>query len=242
MSFCGNKHAAEAWAKPHLKIGNIFTKKQALLRQICSDIGTTGDDNQIPFSVFHLEEKQHSLKKLTEESTKFMWYQSIMTLLVLLAKHCNSKEEMIAESEAYYHSDPTERKKIADFKENYTPDKAFWWYTYDCFVFRLLNRALRTQNLTTIFKFRFFINDLHKQIQLLYRRYLTDHAQSNLTVYRGQFMSMEELDALKNNVNQVISMNSFLSTTRNRNVAEIFCDTTGQSTEPSPIQNVFFYH
>ncbi len=238
--YCGNRQIAESWSKPYPKVSNIYTEKQALLRQICDAFGACGNEDDLPMSVFHLEERQNSLQNLSEESTKFMWYQSIITVLRLMAKYCNAKTEMIAECRANYHNDEIEKKKIIDFEENYGPTKAFWWYTYDSFVYRLLNKALRTQNIEVIFKFRFFINDLHNQIQELYQKYLLTHKKSRLTAYRGQRMTMGEVELLKNNVNEVISMNSFLSATTIREIAEIFADASDQSNAPSPLQAVLF--
>jgi tetratricopeptide (TPR) repeat protein len=241
--YCGNRQAAESWTKSYPKVSNIFTKKETLLRQICEDVRACSKDDDLPMSVFHLEERQNSLQNLSEESAKFMWYQSILRVVRLMSKYYNSKTEMIVECRANYHNDEIEKKKIHDFELNYAPAKAFWWYTSDSFVYRLLNKALRTQNIEIIFKFRFFINDLHNQIQILYQQYLSTHSshkKNHLIVYRGQRMTVCELNLLKNNVNQLISMNSFLSATTIREIAEIFADTSDQCNEPSPLQSVVF--
>jgi tetratricopeptide (TPR) repeat protein len=241
--YCRDRQVAESWTKSYPKVSSIFTKKETLLRQICDDIGACSNDDDMPISVFHLEERQNSLQNLSEESAKFMWYQSILMVLRLMAKYYNSKTEMIVECRANYHNDEIEKKKINDFELNYAPTKAFWWYTSDSFVYRLLNKALRTQNIEIIFKFRFFINDLHNQIQQLYQQYLSTHSshkKNHLIVYRGQRMTVCELNLLKNNVKQLISMNSFLSATTIREIAEIFADTSDQCNEPSPLQSVLF--
>jgi len=41
-------------------------------------------------------------------------------------------------------------------------------------------------------------------------------------VYRGQRMSKDELDILKNNIGKYISINTFLSTSTNRNLSLFF--------------------
>ena len=238
--YCRTRTIAEEWSKPYPKVSNIFTDKQVLLRQIRDDVGAFDTDNDLPMSVFHLEEQQNSLQKLTEQSAKFMWYQAVLTVLPFMAKYCNSKDEMIAECRASYHNDEIERKKINEFVSNYAPKNAFWWYTYDSFIYRLLNKALRTQNIEIIFKFRFFINDLNNQIQQLYRQYLTKNHAKRLTVYRGQRMTITEIELLKGNINEIISMNSFLSATTIRAIAEIFADTSDQSDEATSLQSVLF--
>ena len=239
--YCRTAAIAESWSKPYKKISHIFTSKQALLRQIGKNIGVINELDDLPMSIFHLEEKQSTLQKLTNESAKFMWYRSVLTVLPLMAKYCNSKEEMLAECRKCYLNDEIEKKKIEEFAQKYQPHNAFWWYTYDSFVYRLLNKALRTQNLEIIFKFRFFINDLHKQIHQLYREYLmTESREHQLTVYRGQRLTMNEVNLLQTNVGEIISMNSFLSATTIRAIAEIFADTSDQTKEGSPLQSVLF--
>jgi tetratricopeptide (TPR) repeat protein len=241
--YCGNRQIAEEWTKPYGKVSGIFTNKKMLLSKICDDIGACDTANAVPMSVFHMDERQNSLQNLTEESATFMWYRSMLHVLLLMAKYCDSKTEMIAECRASYHNDEAEKKKINQFEITYKPETAFWWYTYDSFVYRLLNQALRTQSTEIIFKFRFFINDLHIQIVKLYHQYINAHssfAKRRLTVYRGQRMKINELDVLRRNVNEHISMNSFLSATTLQQVAEVFADTSDQCDAESPLQSVLF--
>ncbi|CAF4042379.1 unnamed protein product [Rotaria sp. Silwood2] len=242
--FCGNLQVAEAWAKPYSKISGIFKKKEPLSRKICDDVNLCDKDGDLPMSIFHLAEKQNTLQQLTKESAAFMWYHVILKVLRLMAKHGNAKTEMIAECRASYYNDPVEQNKINDFEQSYDPMRACWWYTRDSFVYRLLNKALRTQNTEIIFKFRFFINDLYNQLEQLYNQYLNTHssiiAHHHITVYRGQRLGIREVDLFKTNVNELISMNSFLSATANQAVAKVFADTSDQLNEPSPLQSVLF--
>jgi tetratricopeptide (TPR) repeat protein len=239
--YCGDEQSAKKWSKSYKKISGIFTDKKMLLNKIYDTVRGGDEDSLLPMSIFHLDEREKSLQKLTTESATFMWYRSVLNVLRLMAKYCNSKTEMITECLASYHDNEVVKDKINEFEKDYAPTKAFWWYTNGSFLYRLLNRALRTQNTEIIFKFRFIINDLHNQIEQHYQRYLNHHSpQMKLTIYRGQRMRQIEIDVLKHNVNQLISMNSFLSATSLRAVAEIFADTDDQKNEASPLQSVIF--
>jgi tetratricopeptide (TPR) repeat protein len=241
--FCVNRQRAEEWAQPHLKISGVFTSKKTLVEKLRDDIHACDKDSHLPMSIFHLEDRQNSLRNLTEDSATFMWYQLLIVVLQRLARSSTSKNEMITECRLLYHIDPVEQGKINKFEREYTSEKAIWWYTYDCFVYRLLNQALRTQNIDIIFRFRFFINDLHNQIKQLYLKYLRTHqplSERQLTVFRGQHLSMDELNLLKQNINGLISMNTFLSATLNKNLALIFAETDIKSPGPSSIQAVLF--
>ncbi len=66
-------------------------------------------------------------------------------------------------------------------------------------------------NIDLLYLFRFFIRDLRMQLE-------RNQCLSHIRVYRGQHMSKEEIEFLKNSVGHLISMNSFLSTSLNQNV------------------------
>ncbi|CAF1318779.1 unnamed protein product [Rotaria sordida] len=241
--YCNNRIAAEAWAKSDYKISGIFTKKQELLQQIRDIVAMCDQDHHIPMSIFHRTDREKSLKDLSQQSVTSMWYQLILEVLRSMAKYGDSKAEMIEACRTSYHGDKIEQNKIDQFEEDYSPARAFYWYSSDSFVYRLLNKSLRTQDIEIIFKFRFFINDLHNELEKLYYQYINIHSSNpnhHLTVYRGQFLSMTELDRLKQSVNELISMNSFLSASLKPIVAEIFAGTNSQLNDPSALQSVLF--
>ncbi|CAF3040085.1 unnamed protein product [Rotaria sp. Silwood2] len=242
--YCGDKKNAEAWTQPYSKISGIFTRSPALLDKIGNDVSMYDKNEDLPMSIFHITERENSLQQLTKESATFMWYRSILTVLRLMAKYGNSKSEMLEECRASYHDNEIEKNKINEFEQNYCAKQAISRYTQDSFVCRLLNKALRTQNIDIIFKFRLFINDLHNQIEQLYHEYLKNHSSTiddhHLRVYRGQLLSITELDLLKRSEKELISMNSFLSTTLNQQLAKFFLGANDQLHEPSPLQSVLF--
>ncbi|CAF0891158.1 unnamed protein product [Didymodactylos carnosus] len=134
-----------------------------------------------------------------------------------------SKMEMLTECESYYRDNAKELEKINDFRLNYSSDAAVSWYTRDSFVYRLLNKALRTRDIDIIFKFRFFIGDLYRQLQNEYSEFMERFTDDEhfLTVYRGQHLKADELQELKDNIDRLISMNTFISTTCDKGVASI---------------------
>ena len=89
------------------------------------------------------------------------------------------------------------------------------WYTRESFVHKVLNKALRVQNIDLLFLFRFFIRDIHQQI----KQY---QCSSSICVYRGQLISNEELQRLKDSVGEFISINSFFFASLDRRLA-LFC-------------------
>ncbi|CAF3093791.1 unnamed protein product, partial [Rotaria sp. Silwood2] len=112
--------------------------------------------------------------------------------------------------------------QIRCFKETYCLTKTIDWYTKDSFVYRLLNKALRTENIDIIYKFRYFIKNLHDNLIVLHKDFIQTLLSRQFTVFRGQHLSDNELKMLLNNIGGLISMNSFLSTTFNRDLALMF--------------------
>ncbi|CAF1505414.1 unnamed protein product, partial [Rotaria sordida] len=127
--------------------------------------------------------------------------------------------DMLDVSRAHYKSDPIELKKIDDFARDYQSAKATLWYTNDSFVYRLLNRAFRTQDIRVIFTFRFFILDLYTQLGEEAKKTGTSQIKK---AFRGQFLPINELETIKNNIGGLISTNTFLSTTTDAQVAFIY--------------------
>ncbi|CAF1148906.1 unnamed protein product [Rotaria sp. Silwood1] len=154
--YCRNKKAAELWSKSIGKVLGIFIRPEELYIRISNDLNKYITDSNIPMSIFHLSERDKTLQELTNESITSIWYRLMFTVLQSMVKYGNAKDDMVEVCQACYYDNKAQNKKIIDFEKDYSPEKAVWWYTYDSFLYRLLNKALRTQNMEIIFKFRFF--------------------------------------------------------------------------------------
>ncbi|CAF1544856.1 unnamed protein product, partial [Didymodactylos carnosus] len=224
--FCLNKIKHETWANHLLnnenKIRGVFTHKDFLLIQIAEDAKVLSN-NMMPMNVFSLSHHEKSIRDLDKESAIFMWNQLLMDVLLRMPTSDESKMEMLTECESYYRDNAKELEKINDFRLNYSSDAAVSWYTRDSFVYRLLNKALRTRDIDIIFKFRFFIADLYRQLQKEHSKFIEPFTDDEypLTVYRGQHLKADELHELQDKIGRLISMNTFMSTTCEKGVALI---------------------
>ncbi|CAF1564305.1 unnamed protein product, partial [Adineta steineri] len=82
----------------------------------------------------------------------------------------------------------------------------------------MVNRAFRAMDVDMIIKMGFFIADFDRQIQQLYSTQLNKNQFNNhFMVYRGQGMSKEDFEQLKNNQGGLMSFNNFLFTSMNYN-------------------------
>ncbi|CAF2066207.1 unnamed protein product [Rotaria magnacalcarata] len=134
---------------------------------------------------------------------------------------------MIRECRSYYKDNPVELKKIDEFENGYCSKNAIGWYTRDSFIYRLVNKALRTLDIDIISKFRFFIVDLYQQLKQCHTDYINslptiDPNKIIRTVYRSQRLSQNEIDKLIDSVGDIICPTSFFSTTEYFMIAQSF--------------------
>lgn len=49
-----------------------------------------------------------------------------------------------------------EMENVEQLATEYKGDTSIWWYTYECFLYRMLNRALRMMDTDVMIKLGFF--------------------------------------------------------------------------------------
>ncbi|CAM4822266.1 unnamed protein product [Rotaria magnacalcarata] len=170
-------------------------------------------DKVLVFSIFTKNIENNSVRDLTEEKTTFIWLQVLTNILINMPKlEKEAQNELISLCRQEYKKDKQQLKLIEEFSNKYTPTEAIRWFTRNPCFYKLFNQALRTQDFDIIFKFRSFITDIHQQLNDLF----TPIADSLLSfrVYRGQLMTISEMEKLRVNIGGIISMNSFVSTSR----------------------------
>jgi tetratricopeptide (TPR) repeat protein len=120
-----------------------------------------------------------------------------------------------------------ELKNIDMIKTEYRDHQPIWWYTYECFLYSMLNKALRTMEVDLIIKMGFFVCDLHNHIATLHaEQYGGHHHSDTFTVYRGQGLSPTDFDQLKQTQGGLLAFNNFLSTSTNSDVSLEFARRT----------------
>ncbi|CAF5080874.1 unnamed protein product, partial [Rotaria sp. Silwood1] len=216
------KHAS--WIDKNEKILGIYTDRDCLLKQLMADVTLYSRSLSAPITLFKHDEliqRETSIRNLSKESALFIWYQLLFEIVLGSAPSINARKEMLNEFKQAYHNNPIELKKISEFQFNYSPKTALRWYTRDCFLFRSLNKSMRIQNVVEIYKYRLFLRDLHEQLSQLHS---TQSAILTFSkVYRGQLISFEELEQMRSNIHGLISLNTYFSTSTNKDVANEFC-------------------
>lgn len=158
------------------------------------------------------------------QSSSFVWHQLLIDVIRKLERRREDKQKMIDFFRKYFQNDARDLKIVDEFAAQYTSDDAITWYRKPGFLFKLLNRASRTQNLDLIFDLRYYIQDLYRQLEIEYQKQRENF--TSRTVYRGQKMRDEDFQALcKAKDNKcLISFNSCISTSYDKDVANIFAE------------------
>ena len=163
-------------------------------------------------------------RTMHSDKGSFLAFQLFIDIILRLDQTEFAREEMIEVFRKKRAHRPTDLIKIDEFERNYRHEDAIKWYTANCFLYRVLRGALGSQDINTIFKLRYYIYDLHNQLAKGRASYIQSLPKNKplLTLYRGQRMSMIDLKKLQDNVGDLISFNSFLSTTNSCEAALFF--------------------
>ncbi|CAF1424052.1 unnamed protein product [Rotaria sordida] len=181
--------------------------------------------------------KNQKTCQLGKDDSEFFFQLAIETSLKVPEEYNeNAKDDMLIQCRSYYKNNQAEMNRIKDFEENYQSNLAISWYTKDSFLYRIINKALRTKNLSLIYKFRFIIKDLHNQLTLAHNQQFIPNSKS-ITTYRGQLLKLAELNTLRENVQGILMINIFLSTTYDEDVARVFA---GDASTSPFLESVLF--
>jgi tetratricopeptide (TPR) repeat protein len=208
----------------------IVRRLDELVAQIQSDRKKLNKiDEILPISFFDTNDQpDYSSSKL---NGTFLYSQLLIDALLQLKENPTDKNELISVCKSEFEGNKEQLDILEEFENDYSQKKALWWYTRNSCLYRVLNKALRVQNLDMLFLFQFFIRDLQTQLRDLQR----EQTSSITKVYRGQVMGDDEIHQFETSFGQLMSMNSFLSTSRNREQATVFLDSL---TVPSHLQRV----
>jgi tetratricopeptide (TPR) repeat protein len=162
------------------------------------------------FEIFQTDSSDQEDNTSTEINGEFLHSQLLLDSLISMNIVNNEKTAAIAYFRKEYENSASGLKKIDEFESNYAANRALFWYTQDSFFYRILNKAFRVQNIDVLYLMRVFIRDIRNQ--LVEQQNIGSISLAH--VYRGQLMSKSELESFQ--IDQLISMNSFFSTTLER--------------------------
>jgi len=154
-----------------------------------------------------------------------MYTQLIKEILLQIQYDNQSVQDFVTSCKKIYADDITELGYVKQLEREYGQHEPIWWYTRDCFMYAMLNRALYKQDFATIIQMGFFIHDLHKQITKLHIEE-TANKKGEFEVYRGHGMSLIAFEKFKDTEGGLFAFDTFLSTSHNPATAQYFVNRT----------------
>jgi tetratricopeptide (TPR) repeat protein len=206
--FCQNINQYKFWSNKYSKLkGNIFEERSELCNKLKQDIHQCQND------LIRIDITNDQLNKLEPD---FMYSQLLKEALINIEYDQNCKKEFFD----YFIQqtnilNTNQMNIIKEFQNDYDKYSPIWWYTRECFIYEMLNKALRTENIHILIKIGFFIRDLHQQIQNLY----LSQEHNSIIVYRGQGMTNNKFEKLCQCQGGLISFQNFLSTSLDKQIS-----------------------
>jgi tetratricopeptide (TPR) repeat protein len=221
--FCQDEKYHQKWAKDWTKIKGVFTNI-TLICEALKQAAEQCEQNAIPMSFVNTNDDTDN-KNLDQLDPSFMYTQILKEILLTIKFEREHIKEFIDHCREQFIENDGELKKINKFQQKYRNETPIWWYTYDSFLYPMLNRALRTTDAEVIIKMGFFIGDLHRDIHQLHLKQFDKHPSSkSFIVYRGQGMSHPDLAQMRKTQGGIMSFNNFLSTSKNREISLRFAN------------------
>ncbi|CAF0950346.1 unnamed protein product [Adineta steineri] len=221
--FCNNPESHEQWTKQWPKIKGIFTE----ITSICGALKPAAhqcEQNAISISFVA------SNKKLDQLDPSFMYTQILKEILLTIDFEAEHIKEFITYCRKAFVENEYDLQNIEKLERDYHDQTSIWWYTYQYFLYSMLNQALRSMDVDIIVRMGFFIKDLHRDIQRLHSEQFDDQQSgTTFTLYRGQGLSKKDFIEMTKTKGGLLSFNNFLSTSRNRDVSLCFAPQAGTS-------------
>lgn len=200
----------------------------------------------ISFDVWKVSDSTDSLNTVFQRKDRqeaaFMFGQLLKRVLVDISNEDDDSIEAFSNMIHYlrqlFANDKSKLNFLQKFETEYKTHTPIYWYSLDSFLFGLVNKALREQNIELLFHIRTFIRDLHQQIVTIHNSYTTMEYTTPLptALYRGVLMPVNELnDKILNNPDGLLSINSFLSTSTNKELALVFAGRAQKHSNSMPV-------
>jgi tetratricopeptide (TPR) repeat protein len=188
------------WSNDFEKIRGIYTNITSVYDQLENDIKLLTNDLTTILSV-----PAHD----TSDSI-FAYIQILKDIILEIDEKMDLKKEMLEFCRQEYADNEIQLRFIYEFEHHFRPDEAVKWYIrQETFLFKMLTRAFRILDPDILFKLRFFIQYLHRQLK-------STVSLTSMTVYRTQHISNDDFDTILKNQGGFLTFSQFLSTNKDK--------------------------
>ena len=212
----------DQWTKQIGKIKGIFQNLELIYEALVHDDRCQSEESSFGISFLSLKQINSSTS-IDQRDPSFVYFQLMKEALL---NDCSQEFEEQARTDLLKYClhvsarNDTNLKILDEFENEFQCGHSIHWYMRECFLHKMLNRALWRLDLTVLYKLRYFIRHLYQQIVFAGMFQMKD--TSLLTVYRGQSIREEQLEKLRQSVGGFLCFNNFLSTSINPAIAQRF--------------------
>ncbi|CAF4625395.1 unnamed protein product, partial [Rotaria sp. Silwood2] len=165
--------------------------------------------------------KDKATRNLSKEAGSLLFFKLVKNLLKNMPKTNEAKNTMITTCRNYYRGNLIELANIDEFDRMYKSIDAIPWYIKDTFLNKLINKALRTEDISVLYQFRFYIMDLSEQLEMKFFE-LKKKQKDILRLYRYSQLSHDEIENFQRNIRNLISTNEYLLTSSKHSIVYDF--------------------
>lgn len=188
---------------------NIFHDIDGLCKQLEIDVELCELDLVVITTSSQPSQDEPVSDSTKKQEAMFLYGQLKREILYRLKFENNAKNEFIHFCRLHYTNNIEQSRMIDDFDTNYRPQKALWWLTRQCFIWRVLQRIQRTCEIDTLYKLGFLVKHAHTQLTI-FQENNSSQSENVLIVYRGKTMFSDKFNTLvKNNSGSLLSFGNF---------------------------------
>ncbi|CAF1589905.1 unnamed protein product [Rotaria magnacalcarata] len=156
------------------------------------------------------------LKQDLRQLNSLFLYWFLVKQIILDLKYDDGAHKSLAEfCRSHYTENTKELKIIDEYENNHQDHSPVWWYTRQCFLYVMLNRAIQTQDIEVIIRMAPFIQDLHRNIEEIE----TSNETSSIVLYRSQITSKDDFEKMRTTEGHLLSFHNFMLTNSNYKTA-----------------------
>ena len=213
LIFCRKKSSNQQWIRKWCKVKGTFNEISTICKTL-KQIAHVCEHNSIGFSVIDTANGAvTSNKSLDLLDPNFIYMQIVKEILLTVRFNPYRFQNFINDCNEQFAGNKAELENIKRFEFERENKSSIYWYTSKCFLYSMLNRALRTMDFDMLTSMAFFIADLHCRINQLYSEQSgnDNYTRSTFEVYRGQGILRKEFEKIQNARDGLLSFNNFLS-------------------------------
>jgi tetratricopeptide (TPR) repeat protein len=209
-----DKKTDQSWFNQYPEIHGVHINILSLCEQLNKDV-KMADYFLLGFEVME-QSSSNTTSKANQQEALFMYDQLFRDIVFTVQDE--NMQDIYEYCEKQYRRNLQAQQMLKVLKQNYSSNSAIFWYSQESFLYRMLNKALRTHQYDMLYLLRVFIRHLHEQIVAKQQK---DDIDEQI-LFRGQAMEKEDFERLRISQGGLLCFSSFLSTSSDREVGLYF--------------------